>query len=350
MQKINEESEMTKSLSSSENYIPMSKLALKSKFSFIKNYESTENFEDQSCYICGKNKFNEINNLDRYGFYYPTGICTFCGNIQQIRYYDQKTLEVFYREYYRDIYDPESPNKRFIHQRDVLGNEIYKFVKDLIQPKHVLEIGCGSGGILKKFQNEGSSVLGLDYDDRFIAEGRRNDIEIRKGSLETLDSSERFDCIILSHVLEHIVDPGDMLEEIKKYLLQDGIVYIEVPSLNSLLDGMYGSDIQQYFQNAHTIHFSTDSLRNLAISSGYEILKSDNFIRSIWRKASSDEINQIFNHFNKSLDLMTKIKKNKKSKKMRFIRLKNKIRSSLATILEFLGIKKSVKKILKWIV
>lgn len=329
------------------NYISMSDLALDSKFEFIEKYGSASHMRDQDCYICGGNDFKHLNSLDRYGFYYPTGVCKSCGNIQQTKYYDEKATEAFYTNYYRNIYDPESPTERFIYQKNVIGENIISFIKDFDFPKSVLEIGCGSGGILKAFQLKGAKVLGLDYDIKFINEGKNNGVDIRQGSIEVLDQSEKFECIIINHVLEHIVDPKLMLESLKRHLSENGIIYIEVPSVNSLLMGMYGSDLQQYFQNAHTIHFTNHSLNNLALSCGYDIHKQDNFIRSIWRESNSNQNIKISNYYDDSLFLINATEQNRASTKMKLARTRNHIRLSILYILDFFGVKNFLKKVLR---
>src|SRR5438105_4409704 len=39
----------------------------------------------------------------------------------------------------------------------------------------------------------------------------------------------KFDLIVLSHVLEHLVDPNHLLEQVRGFLDKDGWVFIEVP-------------------------------------------------------------------------------------------------------------------------
>ena len=60
--------------------IPMTRHAKKRK----EEFESRAGeLSPLACGICSENKFEEISNIDRYSFFFPTGICTTCGNIQQ---------------------------------------------------------------------------------------------------------------------------------------------------------------------------------------------------------------------------------------------------------------------------
>lgn len=66
------------------------------------------------CQMCGEDELKIIGEIDRYGFYYPTGICNSCGHIQQKYYYNQKLLDLFYQKYYGVIYRNDiNPERQF---------------------------------------------------------------------------------------------------------------------------------------------------------------------------------------------------------------------------------------------
>ena len=104
-----------------------------------------------------------------------------------------------------------------------------------------------------------------------------------QGSLESLRNGEKFDLVILSHVLEHVVNPVAFLKKIRSHLADEGLLYIEVPSLEGVLDGKYYYDLARYFQNAHVSHFSSDSLENVMGIAGFKGLQIDSQIRSVWQ-------------------------------------------------------------------
>jgi hypothetical protein len=62
-------------------------------FKEIQNIKDTKYFEIKKCIVCENKNFEIINEIDRYGFYYPTGICKNCGMIQQTKYYNQIFLK-----------------------------------------------------------------------------------------------------------------------------------------------------------------------------------------------------------------------------------------------------------------
>jgi len=265
-----------------------------------------------SCLICGRAPFKEIGQVDRYGFYYPTGICKRCGNVQQIEYYDSDTLDDFYANYYRDIYLGQPPQDLFEEQL-TRGSGILSFVTPFIPGGHILEIGTGAGGILKAFKDAGTyDVHGLDFDERYIGYGRSQGIEITQGGIGDVEKGKTFDLIIVSHVLEHVVDPSAFLADAKKLLKESGKIYIEVPSLNQVFNGGYGFDLLFYFQNAHVIHYSVDILRILLKQCGLNVLKMDDLICCICEKDDTqiiDEDERYKGLYKKQEDLLASIER-----------------------------------------
>lgn len=159
------------------------------------------------------------------------------------------------------------------------------------------------------FRSAGSDVLGLDFDDEFLDFARAKKINVKRGSIEHLDENDNFDLIILSHVLEHIVDPAEFIKQVISFLNNDGLLYIEVPSVNRVVNGGYDFDLLNYFQNEHTIHFTTNTLEMMCKLVGLTPVFQTNFIESCWKKSelieglSDIELNKNVNVSKELLDL-----------------------------------------------
>jgi 2-polyprenyl-3-methyl-5-hydroxy-6-metoxy-1,4-benzoquinol methylase len=78
----------------------------------------------------------------------------------------------------------------------------------------VLDIGCGTGWISSLWKGAGAEVVGLEPS---IARGeyarRKYGIKIIPAYIEELHSQDRYDVIIMRHVLEHFSDPFHVLEK-----------------------------------------------------------------------------------------------------------------------------------------
>ncbi|HEX8142181.1 MAG TPA: methyltransferase domain-containing protein [Pyrinomonadaceae bacterium] len=100
----------------------------------------------------------------------------------------------------------------------------------------VLDVGCGNGTQLAlPLIGEGFHLTGVDPDERSIAHARRLSPEASQarfvcGSVEELESTELFDVVILSEVLEHMTEPSALLEASARRMDTDGILIVTVPN------------------------------------------------------------------------------------------------------------------------
>lgn len=317
------------------------------RFQFEWDLES--NLENQNCYICNKNQFEVLSEIDRYGFYYPSGICKKCGHVQQVKYLNEDSLSDFYENFYRDIYGYKKP-KQLFNEQYFRGRRIFNF----INPKKclkILEVGSASGGVLKYFQENGCEVTGIDLDRRYLNYGISKNLDLRFGNLNDFDTSVKYDCIILSHVLEHLVNPRKILQELSNYLHYDGFVYIEVPSLDRLKKGYYNFNLSNFFHIAHVSHFSHNNLYNLIKSSGFKIIKSNERISMIIKKENTKNY-KIKNNYIETKKLLDEIEYNRKILKNVFVKLYNNLyqkitkflhRTNFFTLLRYLYFLKNKK-------
>lgn len=259
---------------------------------FIKQFVDEVNLEKNSqpldCFICSGSNYKTINETDRYGLSYNTGVCLACGHVQQFNYLDLEAHEIFYSSHYRNIYQTGTPEELFFRQYFKAAQKIDKFVGN-IKYDLTLEIGCGPGGILKYFEkNKFSNVIGIDLDQRFLDYGIKKELNLVNTSFENFNTTKKFDLIIICHVLEHVQNPIEILKKVISLLNEGGLVYIEVPSLESVNNGDYGGDLNNYFHIAHVSHSTEKSIKNLFNNSGYEIVKFNNSIQLLAKKSSKD--------------------------------------------------------------
>lgn len=134
----------------------------------------------------------------------------------------------------------------------------------------IIDIGCANGGLLrelKKFKYE--RIIGVDPSKNCVEITKRTvNCEAFIGTLSNLPRNiGMFDCVIISHVLEHLYDLNILADALDILLAPEGIVYIEVP------DGArYAENLTspfQEFNTEHINHFSSISLKNLLSRMGF---------------------------------------------------------------------------------
>ncbi len=100
----------------------------------------------------------------------------------------------------------------------------------------LLDVGCGRGQFVRSAQEAGFEASGIDVSQRAIAYARdRFGVEAQVLDLHDLArSGKTFDVVTMWHVLEHFVDPFDVLRTVRTMLAPDGLCVVEVPNLHSL--------------------------------------------------------------------------------------------------------------------
>lgn len=107
----------------------------------------------------------------------------------------------------------------------------------------VLEVGCGSGFFLRYLAAAGYEVEGLELSE-VDAEYARTclAIPVAHGSLETsVLERERYDGIVLLHVLEHLPDPAGALRRLFGALRRGGWLVLGLPLVDSAQAKLLGA-------------------------------------------------------------------------------------------------------------
>jgi len=92
------------------------------------------------------------------------------------------------------------------------------------RPVSVLDFGGGSGSLLTEFVRHGHRCHTVDYVAQTIP-----GVERLASVLDELPVDRRFDVVICSHVLEHVVEPRELLTRLVGHLEVGGLGYVEVP-------------------------------------------------------------------------------------------------------------------------
>ena len=107
----------------------------------------------------------------------------------------------------------------------------FKYLKNKIKNKSLLDFGCGKGKFLALAKKNTKNIAGLEISKQFV-----NHLSKKFKMYEDIDKiDQKFDIITLFHVLEHIPDQIETLKKLKKIINKKGKLIIEVPHANDLL-------------------------------------------------------------------------------------------------------------------
>lgn len=82
------------------------------------------------------------------------------------------------------------------------------------------------------------------------------------------EQHQQYDLIIVRHVLEHTHHPVQLVKYLSEHLAQDGLIYIEVPNLDSGCAKVFGKYWKGYYVPRHIFHYTIASLTEIVDRAG----------------------------------------------------------------------------------
>lgn len=215
--------------------------------------------------------------IDRYGLPLDSVLCMNCGTVRTDPFLDAASLNHFYREMYQELYGRTVNIPKYFIRQKAYGEKVLELAQRTKGkgPFRVLEVGCGSGGALSVFHEQGHQVAGCEYDGDLLAHGTSQGVpNLVLGSIdESLAKFGKgaFDIIYLHHVFEHVGAPLAMLETLQTMLAVDGMLIIIVPELEHI--DRYpcpAGDALRFFHIAHKYNFTPEGLDLLSRRAGMQ--------------------------------------------------------------------------------
>lgn len=147
-----------------------------------------------------------------------------------------------------------------------------------------LDIGCGEGWALDYFQRQGWEVLGLDFSSFSLEKfhptlrERLHTGDLYEGVQSLVADGQQFDVLWLDNVLEHVLEPADLLCLCRQLIKPGGILVVDVPNDFSALQQhlLDSGQIDRPFWVVlpdHLSYFNQPGLRNLAAHTGWHVAK-----------------------------------------------------------------------------
>jgi SAM-dependent methyltransferase len=138
------------------------------------------------------------------------------------------------------------------------------------EPGSVLEVGCGDGRNLLSLREAGWRVTGQEIDASAAARARANGIPVVVGPLHAvLGEVGVHDAVILSHVVEHLLDPIAELGRIHTALRPTGRLVCVTPNATGLTSKMFGRWWRGLEVPRHIYVYTPESLSRLLTQAGF---------------------------------------------------------------------------------
>ncbi len=183
-------------------------------------------------------------------------------------------------DYYQKGID-RNPLQRYWHSQKL------KIVLDGIKgsPKSILDVGCASGWFLNELSKHypRSKCSGIDLYKEAITYGRKRyrHLHLTYGDAHSLPyPAKKFDLIICTEVLEHVIKPQKVLQEIRQVLKPTGTAIIEMDTANWMFTAVwfFWTHVRKgVWKDAHIYHFNERKLETMIKESGFKISQKNHF-------------------------------------------------------------------------
>ena len=99
-------------------------------------------------------------------------------------------------------------------------------------PRSILEVGSGTGWMIRAFHELGVQSAGLEIDEALVAIARENGANVHLADICQIDPSTypKHDVICSSQTLEHIMSPRSAIANMKGLARPGGLVHLDVPN------------------------------------------------------------------------------------------------------------------------
>lgn len=133
----------------------------------------------------------------------------------------------------------------------------------------ILDIGCGSGRIIRSMQRSGfKNLTGIDP---FLEKDLQNTENLKILKRDLFEMSGQYDLIMLHHAFEHMDHPDKVMDKIRQLLKPTGKVLIRIPVANSHAWRKYRTHWFALDAPRHLFLHTTHSIQLLAKNSGLKI-------------------------------------------------------------------------------
>lgn len=228
------------------------------------------------CKICGSSQGKRL--------YFISGFqvirCLNCGLVYRYPQPGEKELTQLYNKNYFLSEDPLRwgykdyvKMKKFINQT---FEHKLKIIERYKKRGKILDIGCATGFFLEIAKKRGWEPYGVELSDYAASYGREKmGLDIKTGDLKKVGyRKEYFNIITMWDILEHTPYPLEELKEVKRVLKENGLVFITVPNIKSLIARIMGRRWFGFTKiREHLYFFSPRTLKMILEKAGFSVLK-----------------------------------------------------------------------------
>jgi ubiquinone/menaquinone biosynthesis C-methylase UbiE len=167
-----------------------------------------------------------------------------------------------------------------------------KIVIKMLSPEKndlICDLGCGDGTLSVTFIRKVKSIVGVDFSKKRLKRAKEKGLTTVNADVQSTPFKDKsFDKIICSEVIEHVLNPEDLIREISRLLKNEGVAVVSIPldeKIKKTILDLPMEDIEKLdfdiIKNKHLIEhchinsFSEKQIKTVFEKNGFEIIKVD---------------------------------------------------------------------------
>lgn len=159
---------------------------------------------------------------------------------------------------------------------------VQDLIAGLVRGKRVLDVGCVDHNaeiaatdtwLHSHVARTAAYALGIDILEREIERLRQRGYNVICGDAARLELAERFDVITAGEILEHLDNPGQFLQNMRRHLKDDGILVLTTPNVFfglHFLESLFASPYRRW-NPEHVAWYCYFTLENLLKRNGMRV-------------------------------------------------------------------------------
>ncbi len=297
------------------------------------------------CLLCHSNNYEILWKRKLINIPLNLSICKDCGFV----YLNPRWTNESYNKFYQKVYSNYSKRsiETSIETYSIIINRIDKIISfDENKSINILDVGSSMGDGLRTFKMryKNSNLFAIESSKECLNNLKKHGIKRISNDVNSdwEKTKNKFDIVIMRHVLEHLSYPEKALSKIHKTLSNQGYLYIAVPNLDYADFPL----TRTFFNELHISYFSKKNLKFFLEKNGFFVISINNKDSEVYAICKKNKIREKdlrrmnFNDYVSSKKKITSLLK--REEKTSFI-FYWKVRGFLVSLLKKLGIKSLVK-------